>query len=252
MEIPGGFKPVAPWFRRWWGVLLITIGASAIGVALIVLALTGYYWLRIRSGHGAELARQFSGSFTVAGASQATRGPIDTATLEGSNEPTKGLSSAPLTVVEFVDFKCPNCKAAMPILQQLVQKYGRQVRLIVRDFPVETLHPGATELAQVAWCAGQQGRFWQAHDWLYTHQDELAVPISPTDIEALANATSLDKAKLNTCRVSPAASQKVRADYFAAASLGVRGTPTFFLNNTKIEGVIPWQAWEQVLLPLAR
>lgn len=250
MENLGGFTPAPRWFRQWWGVLLLTIVGAVICITAALAGLTGYYWWRISHGGGAQLAQELSGSFTLATAKNGpVRGAIDRASLESATAPSRGVAGAPLTIVEFVDFKCPNCRASQPILQRLIQQYGQKVHLIIRDFPVETLHPGATELAQVAWCAGKQGRYWQVHDWLYAHQDGVVLPLSSADIDGLALDTGMDRTKLDACRTSAEASQKVKADYFAAIGFGVRGTPTFFLNGTKVEGVIPWDAWEKVLLP---
>lgn len=238
-----------PWYHRWWGVVGITVVIAVALLALFVSALSGYYWWQIRQGHGSTLAEQFSQQFTLVGGASAKKILVDRAALEIPTAPATGAGKPAVTIVEWLDFKCPNCRTAAPIMDQVLQKFGRRVRLIARNFPAESIHPGATDLANLAWCAGQQGRFWPLYDALYQQQDSLPVPLTDEAVAALAQATALDAPQLQTCRASAAAAQAVRADYFDALRFGVRGTPTFFINGIKVEGVIPLDAWTRLLTP---
>lgn len=240
-----------PWYHRWWGVIGITVVIAAALLALFVAVLSGYYWWQIRQGHGSTLAQQFSQQFTSVGGATAKKILVDRAVLEITTAPATGAEKPAVTVVEWLDFKCPNCRAAAPIMNQVVQKFGSRVRLIARHFPAESIHPGATELATLAWCAAEQGRFWPLYNVLYQEQDSLPVPLTPEAVAKLAAETSLNGPQMETCRASAAAAQAVRADYFDALRFGVRGTPTFFINGLKVEGVIPLEAWQKLLAPAA-
>jgi len=157
------------------------------------------------------------------------------------------MIKAPVTIVEFADFKCPNCRLAAPILRQVAQKYGNKVKIIFRNFPVESTHPGATRLAEIAYCADRQGRFWPMHDLLYAEQDTL-IPVLPrAEVQRLAEKTDLDLKQLWSCLGSPAAAIAVNRDYSDGFGVGLRGTPTWFVNGKKVEGVVPFEVWERYL-----
>ena len=236
------------WYQRWWGVVILSLLGLAGAVLLGFGVLTGYYWRQIKSGQGAALQEQFSRGFSLApGASKSATPGGDEITLLGQNEPRLGQAGAPIIIVEFIDFKCPNCLLAAPILKKLAATYGREAQLIIRDFPVETTHPGATELSILAYCAHRQGRFWPMHDILFREQANLGPAMTAELAEALAVEAQLDTGELKKCRTSPAARQKVDRDYLDGASLGVRGTPTFFVNGRKVEGVVPFEAWKKLL-----
>ena len=79
----------------------------------------------------------------------------------------KGSATAPVTVVEFSDFHCPFCKRVQPVVTQLLAKYGDKVRLVYKDFPLDSLHPQARAASEAARCAGEQGKFWEFHDKVY-------------------------------------------------------------------------------------
>ena len=72
-----------------------------------------------------------------------------------------------MTIVEFSDFHCPFCKRVVPTLAQLESKYGDKVKLVFRDFPIDSLHPGASKAHEAARCADEQGKFWPYHDKLF-------------------------------------------------------------------------------------
>src|SRR6201988_3368255 len=84
-----------------------------------------------------------------------------------------GASHAPVTVVEYGDFECPNCKQAAPTVKLLLSRFADRVRLVYRHFPLEEVHPRAMLAAQAAEAAGAQGRFWQMHDLLFENQRHL-------------------------------------------------------------------------------
>jgi protein-disulfide isomerase len=246
--MPGTLK----WYQKGWGVVLLGLITLVIGVGLIFAGLTGYYWWKIKHGGGVQLSTQFSSSvasFTKSLNSDKVPNlsKVDRPFLEGGNHPYIGATSPQVVVVEFVDFKCPNCKAAHPILQQVIKKYGSKVKLIVRNFPAETLHPGATRLAELGVCAKEQGRFWQYHNYIYEHQESIPGVVDNEVLNDIAVKNGFDIKKLQACLVNPQTLVTVNKDYADGFTSGVAGTPTFFINGEKVEGVIPQDVWEGYL-----
>ncbi len=242
---------VAPWYRRWWGILLILV-AVGISTAVFLFGLvTWRFWREIKSGQGAQLSQQLFGNFTATGQQQAggkgILSPEERAIVEKTNSPMLGNSEAPLTIVEFVDFKCPNCKAAAPDIRRILAKYPTKIKFIMRHFPVESTHPGATELGQIAYCAGKQGKFWQLYDWLLAKQDSLPDYLDPVGRAEISGANGLDDDALQACLSTPAALTAVNKDYVDGSRFGVRGTPTWFVNGERVEGAVPFAIWDQFL-----
>ena len=240
------------WYHRWWGVValgfLVMVGISVIAFGVLTVS----YWWKIKQGKGDELAQQFAnsaGGFTVAKnvPGVINNSPVDRKVLESENSPFLGRSTAPVTIVEFIDFKCPNCQKEAPIIAQVAAQYGQWVKIIVRNMPIEDLHPGAFELARLGVCANDQHRFWPLHDWLYQHQDDSQTVLTPDFLSTVAGAAQLDVPLLQTCLASNRPAQLVRADFFDGLRFGVRGTPTFFINGEKVEGVISWDKWSAYL-----
>ena len=84
-----------------------------------------------------------------------------------------GPATAPVTLIEYGDYECPYCRAAQPILKQIKEIMGDDLRLAYRHFPLSQIHPHAYQAAEAAEAAGAQGRFWEMHDLLFANQDRL-------------------------------------------------------------------------------
>ena len=140
---------------------------------------------------------------------------------------TVGPSDAPVTLVEYGDFECPNCRQAAPACKLLLQKFGERIRFVYRHFPLEEVHLHARLAAEAAEAAASQGKFWQMHDLLYANQSHL----TPPDLHAYAEQLGLDlrlyQAELQDHRHL----QRVRSDQQSGRDSGVRATPTFFVNG---------------------
>lgn len=237
------------WYQTAWGIALLGLGGLALLALIVFGTFTVKYWWQIKHGQGIALQQQVYGGFdrSVKG----NRGEkADQSILETGDFPFLGNPNASTNIVVFGDFRCPNTKNAMPILKQLAGKYGYKIKIIFRDFPGESIHPGATRLARISACAYEQGKYWSVSDYLFAKQDILPVYLLPTDIADLAGATDMDLEKLKQCLDSSATAQKVNRDYADGFKFGVGGTPTFFINGQKAEGVVPFEAWEKVIKEL--
>ena len=124
-----------------------------------------------------------------------------------------------------------------------MEKYGAKIYFMFRDYPITQIHPEALAAAEAANCAEQQGQFWDYHDQLYARQDEL----SSATYRSIAEALGLDMPKFNTCLKTHATRAEITADAEDGANLGVRGTPTFFINGQMFPGVLKFDFWDKVL-----
>jgi protein-disulfide isomerase len=168
-------------------------------------------------------------------AGSTTDNPTDNPTNDGpSTAPERhayGSPDAPVTVVEFGDLECPYCRAAAPVLRELVDSSAGGVRLVWRHFPLFEVHPYALTAALASEAAGEHGRFWELHDRCFADQTRL----TDRDLRAHAVAMGLDPdsfAGPGAERYAPA----VESDYLAGVAAGARGTPTLYVAGTLFRG----------------
>ncbi len=234
------------WYGHWWGKILIGFIVFSSVILVVFAVITAMYWWQIKHGVKPNIGTPSPGSFTASFAPKSSV-RVDRSRLETADDPSLGRAGAPVTVVEFIDFKCPNSRAAAPIMDRVIARYGAKVHLIIRDLPVESTHPGATKLSELAYCAGREQRFWPMYQTLFNEQDTLPDVLDDAALQRLAERTGANFESMKTCLASASAFQEVQTDYLAGISAGVRGTPTFFINGEKIEGAIPFEAWERYL-----
>jgi len=157
--------------------------------------------------------------------------------------PAKGPATAPVTIVEFSDFQCPFCSRVEPTLSQIEQKYGDKIRVVFRQFPLNSIHPMAQKAAEASLCANEQGKFWQMHDAMFGDQEKLQV----ADLKAKAGKLGLDQAKFDQCLDTGKYVARIEDDTKAGAAAGVSGTPAFFINGRSLSGAQPYEALAQVI-----
>jgi protein-disulfide isomerase len=138
-----------------------------------------------------------------------------------------GPSHAPVTLVEYGDFECPNCKQAAPAVKLLLQRFPGRVRLVWRNFPLEEVHPHALQAALAAEVTAGQGKFWPMHDLLFDNQRHL----KPPQLRGYAERLELDMVRYDADMADTAYLQRVREDIESGRASGVRATPTFYVNG---------------------
>ena len=144
-----------------------------------------------------------------------------------------GPTHAPVTVVEYGDFECPNCKQAQPAVKLLLERFAGRVQVAFRHFPLEDVHPHALRAAEAAESAGGQGKFWEMHDLLYKGFPDL----SRRTVMSYAKQIGLDMNRFTTDLDSHKFRARVRSEEQEGEVAGVGGTPTFFINGKKYNGV---------------
>lgn len=138
-----------------------------------------------------------------------------------------------VTLVEFADFECEACRAAYPTVKKLLNEYQGKITFVLRNFP---LHGNSVLAAQAAEAAGEQDKFWAMYDLLFTKQGEWGekqVPQTELFVQYAA-MLGLDVKKFTATLQSDRYQDKIRRDKSDGLALGVKGTPTFFLNNTML------------------
>ena len=155
-------------------------------------------------------------------------------TIVVGDSPRKGTDDPAVTLVEFADFECGGCGDAYPVLEKLYAKYGKQMAMVYKHYPLD-FHPHARLAAQAAWAAQQQNQFWKMHKMLFEHQDRLTEP----DLMAYAREIGLDLKRFEKDMKSSAAKEAVEKEQAQGKSLGVDQTPTIFINGRELPGKLP-------------
>jgi protein-disulfide isomerase len=145
----------------------------------------------------------------------------------GETDHVLGPRTAPVTMVEYGDFECPQCKQAVGTVRLLLARFESRVRFAFRHFPLEEVHRDAMHAAQAAECAAGQSRFWEMHDLLFENQGHL----KPAQLAALARNLGLDMARYTAEMDDEIYLQRVREHQESGKASGVRATPTFYVNG---------------------
>ena len=140
-----------------------------------------------------------------------------------------GPDTAPITLVEYGDYECPYCGQAYPIIKQIQDYFGDNIRFVFRNFPLSQVHPHAQRAAEEA---GDQNKFWKMHDYLYEHQQTL----DDSHLEKYAKIVELDLARFDEDMKNHIHVPKIREDFLSGIQSGVNGTPSFYINGTRYNG----------------
>lgn len=169
-----------------------------------------------------------------------TNNKVNAETLVRPDSATLGAADAPVTVVEFYDPECESCAAFAPVIKKILKDYEGKIRLVVRYMP---LHPNSLSAATFTEAAGEQGKYWQAQEMLFQKQSEWGTKhgpqtSAPADINTLfkkyATELGLDTKKMDAAFAENRYSAKLQRDLKDGQTLGVRQTPTFFVNGRKL------------------
>jgi protein-disulfide isomerase len=156
--------------------------------------------------------------------------------------PSRGNANAPVTIVEFSDFECPFCSHAVDTLAQVQKKYGDNVRIVFRDYPLFS-HRTAKRAAEAAHCADDQGKFWEMHDRLFSKGG----PLSDADIFRFAGQAGVDRDKFDQCLTSGKYKEAWKPSQDEGARVGVSSTPSFFINGRMIVGAAGYDVFARII-----
>lgn len=152
----------------------------------------------------------------------------------GTDDHLSGPIDAPLTLVEYGDFECPECGRAFLELKRLRELLGPRLCFVFRNFPLAQEHPHAVEAAQAAEAAGAQGHYWEMHDMLFESQRSLVHPV----LMAHADALGLDLRAFIQALREGRFQGRIHDDFLGAVRSGVLRPPAFFLNGQRYQGAL--------------
>jgi protein-disulfide isomerase len=162
--------------------------------------------------------------------------------IADTGRPSRGPENAPVEIVEFSDFQCPFCLSAFPTVNKVLATYGDKIRFVYRHYPLPN-HSSARPAAEASVCAGEQGKFWQYHDRLFSSNGKLSEP----ELKQYAADLGLNTSSFNTCVDSRKYEKDVESDVEAGNAVGVNGTPAFFINGRALNGAQPFDAFKRVI-----
>lgn len=170
------------------------------------------------------------------------------APVDEKRDHVKGPSDAPVTMVEYGDFECPDCGAVYPTINELEERMGDKMRFVYRYYPLVESHPHAEHAAEVAEAAAAQGKFWEMFDALYQNQRHL----SDAHLVEYAKAIGLDIDLLDREMKAGAYTKRIEEDLDSGDSSGLEGTPTFYINGVYYDGAYNVDAFQQALEQAAK
>jgi len=144
--------------------------------------------------------------------------------------PMKGPADAKVTIVKFSDYQCPFCVQAAPLVDQVLQAYPKDVKLVYKQFPLTSIHPQALPASKAALAAGKQGKYWEMHALLLENSRALG----PEKFKELAQKLSLDLPRFERDMNSPEIQQQIDEEMQQARAADVTGTPTLFVNGKRL------------------
>jgi protein-disulfide isomerase len=165
------------------------------------------------------------------------------ATVDVANAASlEGPANAPAQLVEFADFQCPYCQKVNPDINKLLQEFNGKLSVIYKDFPLP-MHANAEKAAEAARCAGEQGKFWEYHNALFTDRK-----FQPDDLKWEAQALKLNPIQFDECLDSGKEAASVNLDRSEGLNLGLSGTPSFFLNGHFFSGAVDYKQLRQMVV----
>jgi protein-disulfide isomerase len=146
--------------------------------------------------------------------------------IDVTNAPFKGPRDAPVTIVVFDDYQCTYCKGFEPFLQQVLEKYPKEAKLVIKQWPLP-IHDFARKAATAALAASKQGKFWEIHSKLFANQEKL----SDAKVEEIARELGLDMKQFDEDLKNPAIALLIDEDIKSADQVNAPGTPAVYVNG---------------------
>ncbi|HEX8118393.1 MAG TPA: thioredoxin domain-containing protein [Pyrinomonadaceae bacterium] len=181
------------------------------------------------------LSRPSASNVSQSTNNQAPVPPRPQSVQPGASSPySRGPATARVTLEESSDFQCPACGTLEPGLRRVIKDYQDRVQFLFRNFPLQ-MHKYAFLAARAAEAAGQQGKFWEMHDMIYDNQKEWSDAMEPrVQFDSYATRLGLDVQRFKADMERQDLADRIKADLLRGNSLGVKGTPTVFLNGREL------------------
>lgn len=247
-------KPTFPTFIKSTlkNLKKLNIKTNQVMVALLIMAafLIGVLYTKVQYlEKGQNTAAVPSQQGQQAGTQPNQPAPGQKVDVKVGDLPVMGDKNAKVTVIEFADFQCPFCEKWFTESEaNLIKDYvdSGKVKFAFRNYAF--LGEESTWSAEAAYCANDQGKFWEFHDYLYQHQGaENSGAFSKKNLKSFAATLGLNTSSFNSCLDSDKYAQKVADDKKAGDAAGTTGTPTTYINGTPIVGAQPYSVFQQAI-----
>ena len=182
----------------------------------------------------AEIRKLLEAGARPAAAQRPVGPPFEPTDLVVGESATVGSNVAAVTMFAYSDYQCPYCQRhATTVMPQVVEQYvdSGKLRIVMREYPIEAIHPRAFAAAQSAVCAGKQGKYWEMHDAIFANQRAL----SEDDLKTHAGNLELDAAAFEACMADKEVENRIRSEIKEAQGMGINGTPSFVAGVTDLE-----------------
>lgn len=232
-----------------WKTILYAVGIPICIAILVFTSFFVYYLWQIKFGspeNAQKLADSFSGKFTVINSQSNKPEPSPVKDLNKFirlENPQKGEKNATVTIVGFIDFECPYCIEDYLKIKNITQKYEPILKIVIKHLPMTNLHPESFNAALASMCANEQKKFWEYYDELF-----IAKKIDSSILKNSARKIGLNMEQFDSCYTTEKYKKEIEKDMMEAVEIGVRGTPTYLINNKIIEGVANDEIWEKEIL----
>ncbi len=244
---PPPLTPMKPWYKERAAKIFLGVISAILSIGILFGSFVGYYVWQIRV-HGITpkaAPLTYQGKQSRLAEAKSTNGtvPQDLSQFIHTYNPTHGDASAPITIIAFIDFECPYCQADYAGFRRIMDQYGPAVRVVFKHLPISAIHPNSIEAALASTCAKEQERFWDYYALLFEQKK-----LDSDSLVRYAESLGFNIDRFTSCLRSQKYSRDIDTDLADAATLGLKGTPTYFVNQTKIEGVVDKTVWDTVIL----
>lgn len=237
-----GFQPTQSpksWYKTNSGIFFIITISIVVGLLLLFVGNMIYYIIQIKLGKKID--------FTTKNNQQTTY------YIQNFNDninnylnfrnPSFGNKNSKVKILIFEDFECPYSLQAFPELEKIRQKYEPVVEFQYKYFPINEIRPHANKTSLAAKCAQEQNKFWEYYRIIFENQK-----FEDSSLVSAAEMASLNIEKFNLCLEEQKYQEDINSDLAEGLKLKIRGTPTFFINDSRIEGVVDVQTWDKLIM----
>ena len=187
-----------------------------------------------------------------------TKQAVEPVRISIGNDPIIGNPDAPITIIEFSDFQCPFCARfhtqTLPLILEEYIEQGK-VKLVFKEFPIQSIHPNALPASIAAECANDQNKFREMHDMLFEKQNDwnkLETVDALSMFSQYASGIQLDEELFDSCLTSGKHISEIKKDLDEGREYGVSGTPGFFVGNDQIgfvelKGAQPFESFKKII-----
>jgi protein-disulfide isomerase len=239
------------WYQTPGGAIFLGVAIFLSVSFFIFLSFVAYYTWQIKFGDPEKLSTQFSTEFTIDPSKKAfDESLIIDEEMENfiyPDTPVYGSDDAPIVIAAFIDFECPFCQENYSVFKKIMDKYPSILKIAFKHVPVEEIHPNSMKAHIASTCAQEQNNFWEYSNLLFTYKklDEIS-------LLDYADKLKLDKEKFVDCLETEKYRDYIEKDIIDAARLEIRGTPTYIVNQIKLEGAVTEEIWSEIILELIK